>query len=196
MGVIETTCWRGLRRVLPQHVLESLDESIRAKRWQRILRRAGSEAWVAKFGRSGVGLYGPWFASEEWEDEPDAQDEHRVRSLFVAPPYWRLGGKQTSEMGRGTDRGARGQHILAGSAGCDLGQKFYERAGYIDIGGSGGRLAGHTAALRRTKNCLSRCDPTPQTARTPKANSRGILRKAAYRTRTMTCSLQVSCSTN
>ena len=32
MGVIETACWRvGYAGVLPQHVLESLDESIRAK---------------------------------------------------------------------------------------------------------------------------------------------------------------------
>ena len=74
MGVIETACWRvGYAGVLPQSVLEALDESIRAKRWQRILRRAGSEAWVAQnlegriLGFTALGL-----PSEEWEDEPDA----------------------------------------------------------------------------------------------------------------------------
>ena len=188
MGVIETACWRvGYAGVLPQHVLESLDESIRAKRWQRILRRAGSEAWVAQnlegrvLGFTALGL-----PSEEWEDEPDAQDEHRVRSLFVAPPFWRLGlGSKLLKWAEEQTVVLGGQHILARvPRDAAWVRKFYERAGYIDIGGSGGDWPVIRPRLRRTKNCLSRWDPTPQTARTPKANSRGILRKAAYRTRT------------
>ena len=116
MGVIETACWRvGYAGVLPQPVLEGLDESIRAKRWQRILRRAGSEAWVAQnlegriLGFTALGL-----PSEEWEDEPDAQDEHRVRSLFVAPPYWRLGlGSKLLKWAEEQTVVLGGQHILA-----------------------------------------------------------------------------------
>ena len=54
MGVIETACWRvGYAGVLPQSVLEALDESIRAKRWQRILRRAGSEHGLLRIWKVG-----------------------------------------------------------------------------------------------------------------------------------------------
>ncbi|MEC8093086.1 MAG: GNAT family N-acetyltransferase [Planctomycetota bacterium] len=165
MGVIETACWRvGYAGVLPQHVLESLDESIRAKRWQRILRRAGSEAWVAQnlegrvLGFTALGL-----PSEEWEDEPDAQDEHRVRSLFVAPPYWRLGlGSKLLKWAEEQTVVLGGQHILARvPRDATWVRKFYERAGYIDIGGSGGRLAGHTAAFATYEKLL---EPVPSNA--------------------------------
>ena len=116
MGVIETACWRvGYAGVLPQPVLEALDETVRADRWQRILRRAGSEAWVAQnlegrvLGFTALGL-----PSEEWEDEPDAQDEHRVRSLFVAPPFWRLGlGTRLLKWAEEQTVVLGGQHILA-----------------------------------------------------------------------------------
>lgn len=167
MGVIETACWRvGYAGVLPQPVLEGLDESIRAKRWQRILRRAGSEAWVAQnlegriLGFTALGL-----PSEEWEDEPDAQDEHRVRSLFVAPPYWRLGlGSKLLKWAEEQTVVLGGQHILARvPRDAAWVRTFYERAGYTDIGGSAGRLAGHSAAFATYEKLL---EPTGSDAST------------------------------
>ena len=199
MGVIETACWRvGYAGVLPQPVLEALDESIRAKRWQRILRRAGSEAWVAQnlegriLGFTALGL-----PSEEWEDEPDAQDEHRVRSLFVAPPYWQLGlGSKLLKWAEEQTVVLGGQHILARvPRDAAWVRTFYERAGYTDIGGSARWLV-IRLRLRRTKNCLSRRAPTLQPSRTPKEDALGLSRKPRIGLEPMTCSLQVSCSTN
>ena len=92
----------------------------------------------------------------EWEDEPDAQDEHRVRSLFVAPPFWRLGlGSKLLKWAEEQTVVLGGQHILARvPRDAAWVRKFYERAGYTDIGGSGGRLAGHSAVFATYEKLL------------------------------------------
>ena len=86
-----------------------------------------------------------------------------IRDRFVAPPYWRLGlGSKLLKWAEEQTVVLGGQHILARvPRDATWVRKFYERAGYIDIGGSGGRLAGHTAAFATYEKLL---EPVPSNA--------------------------------